>query len=141
MELKIKRLDKGVELPSYAYEGDAAFDLRSAEDTTISPGQMKIVKTGLAMAIPRGFRGIIKDRSSMAAKNHLETSAGVVDSGYRGEVGIVIRNQGDEDFVVERGMRIAQMKMEQVPEVQIVESENLEESERGSGGFGSSGIR
>lgn len=141
MEIKIKRLDKDIEIPSFAYEGDAAFDLRSCEALTLPPGEMKIVKTGLAMSIPDGFRGIIKDRSGLAAKHCLETAAGVIDAGYRGEVGIVMRNHSNKDFQIEKDMRIAQMKIEEVPKMTIVEVDNLEDSQRGEGGFGSSGLK
>ena len=140
LEIKIKRLDQDLELPSFAYEGDAAFDMRSREDIIIAPGEMKLIKTGLAMAIPKGFRGIIKDRSGLAAKHGLETSAGVIDAGYRGEIGIVMRNHGRAEFAVEKGMRIAQMKIEEVPAMSIVEVDDLDDSHRGEGGFGSSGL-
>ena len=136
----MKRLDKDLELPSFAYKGDAAFDLRSREDIIIAPGEMKLIQTGLAMVIPEGFRGIIKDRSGLAAKHGLETAAGVIDTGYRGEIGIVMRNHASKEFVIEKGMRIAQMKIEEVPAMSIVEVDDLDDSHRGEGGFGSSGL-
>ena len=141
MEIKIKRLDKDIEIPSFAYEGDAAFDLRSCEDFMLPPGEMKIVKTGLAMSIPDGFRGIIKDRSGLAAKHSLHTMAGVIDSGYRGEIGIVLINLGSEEFAVEKGMRVAQIIIQPCLNVSVSEVESLDdETERGDGGFGSTGI-
>ena len=140
LEIKIKLLDKDLELPSFAYEGDAAFDMRASHDAVLAPGEMKLIKTGLAMAIPKGFRGIVKDRSGLAAKHGLETAAGVIDAGYRGEVGIVMRNHGSEEFAVEKGMRIAQMKIEEVPIMSLVEVDDLDDSQRGEGGFGSSGL-
>jgi len=141
VQIKIKRLDKDLELPSFAYEGDAAFDLRSCADAVLAPGDMKIIRTGIAMAIPLGYRGIIKDRSGLAAKHGLESAAGVIDSGYRGEVGVVMRNHSSEEFRIEKGMRIAQMKIEEAPSLGIVEVEDLEDSQRSEGGFGSSGLK
>lgn len=139
LELKIKRLDKSVEMPGYAYEHDAAFDLRSSHSDTIKPGEKKIIKTALQMAIPQGHVGLIWDRSGMAAKHSLHTLAGVIDSGYRGEVGVVIVNLGTEEFNIEKNMRIAQMLIQPVKTPEVVEVDDLEESERGEGGFGSSG--
>ena len=141
MNIKIKRLNKDLEIPSFAYEGDAAFDLRACEESILAPNEMKIIKTGIAMAIPSGYRGIIKDRSGMAAKFELETSAGVIDSGYRGEVGVVLRNHSKDEFRIERGMRIAQMKIEEVPKISIIEVDDLDDTQRGEGGFGSSGTK
>ncbi|MFW5991235.1 MAG: dUTP diphosphatase [Candidatus Nanoarchaeia archaeon] len=139
MELKIKRLDKNVEKPGYAYEHDAAFDLRASHKEIIKPGEKKVIKTGLQMAIPSGYVGLIWDRSGIAAKHSIHTLAGVIDSGYRGEIGVVMVNLGTEHFNIEKNMRIAQMLIQPVAHPQITEVENLEESERGEGGFGSSG--
>ncbi len=139
MELKIKRMDKEVELPSFAHDYDAALDLRSSENTTIKAGEKKIIKTGLKMAIPEGYAGLIWDRSGMAAKHSLHTLAGVIDSGYRGEIGIVMINLSDEDFRIEKNMRIAQMLIQPVSQPKIKEVESLEESSRGENGFGSTG--
>lgn len=139
MELKIKKLSEDIETPDFAYEHDAAFDLRASHSETIKPGEKKIIKTGLAMAIPVGYVGLIWDRSGMAAKYSLHTLAGVIDAGYRGEVGVVMVNLGSEDFNIEKNMRIAQMLIQPVLQPKIKEVTDLEESERGEGGFGSSG--
>lgn len=139
VDLKIKRLDKSVQMPGFAYEHDAAFDLRASHSEIIKPGEKKIVKTGLQMAIPTGYVGLIWDRSGLAAKHSLHTLAGVIDAGYRGEVGVVMVNLGTEDCNIEKNMRIAQMLIQPVMHPQIHEVEDLEESERGEGGFGSSG--
>lgn len=133
------RTDKEVDAPSYAYEHDAAFDLRSREDTSLAPGEKKIIKTGLRMAIPKGHVGLIWDRSGMAAKYSLHTLAGVIDSGYRGEIGVVMINLSDEEFKIKKNMRIAQLLIQPIVLPKIVEVESLDESERGEGGFGSSG--
>ena len=141
MELKIKRLDNEVDIPQYQHSYDAAFDLRSREDTILPPGKKEIVKTGLAMAIPEGYAGLIWDRSGLASKNSLHVMAGVIDSGYRGEIGVVLINLGKEDFQVEKNMRIAQLLIQPVvrPEISVVEE--LDETSRNKGGFGSTGLK
>lgn len=139
MEIKIKREDKEVELPQNVHEGDAGFDLRSAEEKTIKPGTKEVIKTGLKMAIPPGYVGLIWDRSGLAAKNSMHVLAGVIDSSYRGVVGVVLQNLSEEDFHVEKNMRIAQMLIQKHETVDFVESEELDESDRGENGFGSSG--
>ncbi len=141
MEIKIKRLDKEVELPQYTKEHDAALDLRTNEEGIIKPGETKTFGTGLAFEIPRGHAGLVWDRSGLAAKNSIHTMAGVVDSGYRGEVKIVLKNLSSEDFMIEKGMRIAQLVVQPVLNVNVKEVEELEETERGATGFGSSGLK
>tara|TARA_Y100000310_G_scaffold128624_1_gene127806 strand:- start:978 stop:1391 length:414 start_codon:yes stop_codon:yes gene_type:complete len=133
------RIEKGdVPLPKYQQEGDAAFDLSAAESAIIPAGQQKVILTGLKMAIPKGFVGLIWDRSGLAAKNSLSCLGGVIDSGYRGEVGVILRNFGEEDFAVEKGMRIAQMLIQQIIQAEFEEGK-LDETKR-SEGFGSSGL-
>ena len=139
MKLKIQKI-ADVEMPFYAHEGDAAFDLRAAEEYVLKPGQKIIVKTGLKMAIPSGHVGLIWDRSGLAAKNGVHVLAGVVDSGYRGEVGVVLKNLGEDDIEITKNMRIAQMLIQPVVTAEIEETESLDESKRGEGGFGSTGI-
>jgi len=138
MKLAIQRISD-VEMPFYAHEGDAAFDLRAAEEHVLEPGKKLIVKTGLKMAIPEGHVGLIWDRSGLAAKNGVHVLAGVVDSGYRGEVGVVLKNLGEANVEITKNMRIAQMLIQPVVTAEIEESENLEETKRGDGGFGSTG--
>ncbi|MBI5398614.1 dUTP diphosphatase [Candidatus Woesearchaeota archaeon] len=140
VHLKIKRLDKEIAAPNYAKDGDAAFDLRSTHDVLIKAGEKTLVKTGLCVAIPKGYVGLIWDRSGLAAKNGLTCLGGVIDAGYRGEIGVVLCNLGTEDFKVERSMRIAQMLIQPVHQATIEEVEELEETQRGSTGFGSSGL-
>jgi dUTP pyrophosphatase len=139
MQIRVKRLDKEIELPDFARQDDAAIDLRSAEEGTLEPMEKKVFKTGLAIAIPKGYAGLVWDRSGMAAKHSVHTMAGVIDSGYRGELGVVLINLGKEPFKVERGMRIAQLLFHPILNVKIQEAEELDETERGEGGFGSTG--
>ncbi|MBN2112100.1 dUTP diphosphatase [Candidatus Woesearchaeota archaeon] len=140
MEIKVKRLDKGVELPDFAHEHDAAVDLRSAEEGILHPMEKRVFKTGLAFAIPKGYAGLVWDRSGMAAKHSIHTMAGVIDAGYRGEIGIVLINLGKEPFKIEKGMRIAQLLFHPILNVKIQEAEELDETSRGEGGFGSTGL-
>jgi len=138
VEVRLHRVDKEVELPKYQRENDAAFDLRSAEDKVLAPGEKTIVKTGLRMAIPDGHVGLIWDRSGLAAKHSLHCLAGVIDCTYRGEVGVVMKNLGSEPFTVEKNMRIAQMLIQPIVTASLLEVEDLDDTVRGSGGFGSS---
>ena len=132
---------EGLEPPSYAHPGDAGFDLRAAEELVIEPGERKLTPTGLRLAIPEGFAGLVWDRSGLAAKHGVHCLAGVIDSGYRGEVKVVLQNLGSEPFTVERGMRIAQLLVQPVAQAELVRVENLEDSARGEGGFGSTGVQ
>ncbi|MEK6961533.1 MAG: dUTP diphosphatase [Nanoarchaeota archaeon] len=138
--LKVQRIDKSVELPKYAKEGDAAFDLRSREEAVIEPGQVLTVATGIATAIPEGHVGLIWDRSGLAARHGIHTLAGVIDCGYRGEIGVVMRNSGTESFKVEKGMRIAQMIVQPFVQARFEEVQELDQTQRGATAFGSSGL-
>jgi len=140
MQVNIQRLDKDVELVSYAKKGDAGFDLRSSHNEVIKAGEKKIVKTGLKMAIPKGFVGLIWDRSGIAAKHEIHALAGVVDSGYRGEIGVVLKNLSLKDFEIKKNMRIAQMIIQPFLSANLIEVEELDSTERNDGGFGSSGM-
>ncbi len=143
MSLQLKlpfQLDAGsVESPSYAHPGDAGFDLRASLECIVPARGRYTVPTGLRFAIPGGFVGLVRDRSGLAAKHGIHCLAGVIDSGYRGEVKVVLQNLGENPFTVERGMRIAQLLMMPVAAAELVRVENLEESARGEGGFGSTG--
>lgn len=139
MKLHVKRLHKDAVLPKHMKKGDAAVDLNACESLVLKAGEKKLVKTGISVAIPEGFAGFVWDRSGLAANHSVHSMAGVVDSGYRGEIKVVLINLGREDFRVERGMRIAQMAIQPVSSVDIEEVDELGESERGKGGFGSTG--
>jgi len=137
--LKIERINKELDLPSYSLEDDAGIDLRSSEDLTLKPGERRTVKTGIRLAIPKNHVGLIWDRSGHAHKHGLHVLAGVIDSGYRGEVGVVLKNLGNSDFKIEKNLRIAQMLIQPFHRVNIEECESLDETSRKDGGFGSTG--
>jgi dUTP pyrophosphatase len=138
MDLQIQRVDKGLELPKQHRDGDAALDLRSAEEKTISPGEYATLRTGIKMAIPLGHVGLIWDRGGMAAKG-LTTMGGVIDSNYRGEIQIIIVNHGKEPFPITKGMRIAQIIIQPISDISVKEVDELDETNRGEDRFGSSG--
>jgi dUTP pyrophosphatase len=141
IELPITRLRDDAVLPRQAYAGDAGLDLAACERVTLAPGERAVVGTGLAVAIPEGYAGFVQPRSGLASRHGISVvnSPGLVDSGYRGEVRVVLLNtDAGEAFTVEPGMRIAQLVVLPVPAVTLVEVEELTESERGVRGFGSS---
>ncbi len=142
MKIKIERLDKGLELPAYEHIGeDVGMDLKSREDTVLKPGEYKIVKTGIKIAIPEGYAGYVNPRSGLAYKKGITVlnSDGVIDPGYRGEVGVILINHSQNDFEIERGDRIAQLIVEKYEIVEWEEVESLDETVRGAGGFGHTG--
>lgn len=144
IDLPIKRLDPGVELPSYAYEGDAGLDLRSNEDVVLAPFERRLVGTGLAIAIPDGYAGFVQPRSGLALKKGLSmaNTPGLVDAHYRGELKVCAVNlDAREPISISRGERIAQLVIQRVPQVRLHEVEELDQTDRGEGGFGSSGVR
>ena len=141
IELPIQRLHADAVVPQRAYTGDAGLDLASCERVELAPGERALVGTGLAVAIPEGYAGFVQPRSGLAARHGLTVvnSPGLVDSGYRGELRVVLLNTDrTEPFIVEPGMRIAQLVVLQVPELELVEVDELPSSERGVRGFGSS---
>jgi dUTP pyrophosphatase len=141
IELPIRRLRPDAVLPRRAYSGDAGLDLAACERVVLGPGERAVVATGLAVAIPDGYAGFVQPRSGLAARSGISfvNAPGLVDSGYRGEIRVVLLNTDRKHaFTVEPGMRIAQLVVLQVPEVEPVEVEELPESERGVRGFGSS---
>lgn len=141
MKVFFQKLDPSAKLPSYAYEGDAGMDLFSCEDSKIKPGEKAIISTGLKVAVPAGYAGFIWDKSGIAVKNHIKTMAGVLDSNYRGELKVVLTNLGKETYSIERGHKIAQLVIKPVASPQIIEIEEMDdETIRGEGGFGSSGM-
>ena len=143
VRLPVKRLDPTIELPSYAYAGDAGLDLRSSEDVTLEPFERRLISTGLAIAIPEGYAGFVQPRSGMALQHGLSmaNTPGLIDSHYRGELKVIAINLDPrEPISIKRGDRIAQLVIQQVPVVSLVEVEELDETDRGTGGFGSSGV-
>ncbi len=143
--LKIKKLEnfKDLPLPKYETAGSAGLDLMAAidEDLIIAPGEVKLIKTGLAIALEKGFEAQVRPRSGLALKNGITVlnSPGTVDSDYRGEVCAILINHSKVDFIVKRGMRIAQMVIARHEQAIIEEVADLDETKRGAGGFGSTG--
>lgn len=143
LTLPIKRLDPTVELPTYAYEGDAGLDLRSNEDVTLAPFERRLVGTGLAIAIPEGYAGFVQPRSGLALREGLSmaNTPGLIDAHYRGELKVCAINLDlSRSIHIERGERIAQLVIKRVPVVSLQEVDELDETDRGAGGFGSSGV-
>ncbi|MCI6273844.1 MAG: dUTP diphosphatase [Coriobacteriaceae bacterium] len=141
--LPIKRIDPTVELPSYAYKGDAGLDLRSNEDVTLAPFERRLVGTGLAIAIPEGYAGFVQPRSGLALREGLSmaNTPGLIDAHYRGELKVCAINLDPSKSIhIERGERIAQLVIKRVPAVRLEEVDELDETDRGAGGFGSSGV-
>ena len=141
IELPIRRLRPDAEVPTRAYDGDAGIDLAACERVELGPGERALVPTGLAVAIPEGYAGYVQPRSGLATKHGISivNTPGLIDAGYRGELLVNLLNtDAREPFVVEPGMRIAQLVVLQVPQVSLVEVDELPESERGVRGFGSS---
>lgn len=138
MKLKVRRIQQDVKLPNYSHKGDAGLDIFSAQACVLEAGDVKPIPTGIQVAIPEGFVGLIWDKSGISLKG-VHRLAGVIDSGYRGEVKVVMANLGDKPFVVEKGMKIAQILIQPVTEVEVLETEELEETSRGKKGFGSTG--
>ena len=143
ISIPVKRLDAGLDLPAYAYTGDAGLDLRSAIDATLQPFQRMLIPSGIAVAIPEGYAGFVVPRSGLAIKHGISivNAPGLIDSNYRGEIGVILVNlDSQEPFEIRRGDRIAQLVILQTPAAALVEVTELDDSERGAGGFGSSGI-
>jgi dUTP pyrophosphatase len=142
IDLPVARLRDDAILPSQAYEGDAGLDLAACERLELAPGERGIVGTGLAVAVPEGWAGLVLPRSGLAAKHGITVvnSPGLIDAGYRGEVKVIMLNTDKHKaFVVEPGMRIAQLILVEAAGVHLVEQEELSTSERGAAGLGSSG--
>jgi dUTP pyrophosphatase len=143
IELSIQRLRDDAVVPTRAYAGDAGLDLASCERVELGPGERATVATGLAVAIPDGYAGFVQPRSGLASRHGITivNTPGLVDSGYRGELKVILLNtDATEVFVVEPGMRIAQLVVMQVPEIDPIEVDELPASERGARGFGSSAV-
>ncbi len=140
MKLRTKKLKSYAKLPTYAVSGDAGMDMYSSESYIIKPGENIPVSTGIATEIPFGFVGLIWDKGGIAKKS-LKTVGGVVDAGYRGDIAVQVVNLGKEDYAINRGDKVAQMLIQKVELCEIIETEQLSESERGDGRFGSTGIK
>jgi dUTP pyrophosphatase len=143
IELQIKLLDETLPMPRYQHEGDAGLDLSSRIDFVLEPGERATIPTGIAVAIPRGYAGFVLIRSGLASRHGIEcvNSPGLIDAGYRGEIAVIMLNTDKRDaFRINRGDRIAQLVIQKVEEVTLVRVRDLDETTRGEGGFGSTGL-
>lgn len=145
MKVKIKRLEgNDLELPSYETKNSAGMDLRACitENIVLKKGERKLIKTGISIALPENYEAQVRPRSGLALKNGITVlnTPGTIDADYRGEIGVILINLGDSDFTIERGMRIAQMVIAPVVQAELVEVKELDETSRGKGGFGSTGV-
>jgi len=138
MKLRVKKIHKEAKLPIYQHKGDAGLDIFSCVHCVLGAKETKPIPTGIKLAIPEGHVGLIWDKSGISLKG-VHRLAGVIDSGYRGEVKIVLANLKDEPFVIEKGMKIAQLLVQKAAEVKVIETEDLDETSRGDKGFGSTG--
>ncbi len=142
MKLKIKLLDQKASMPRFAHPGDAGLDLFSIERKEINPGESGLIRTGIAVELPENTEAQVRPRSGLAL-NHQVTllnSPGTIDYGYRGEIKVIMINHGKATFIVEEGMKIAQMVIKPVLSVDVVRVDELSETGRGEGGFGSTGL-
>ena len=141
--VKFVKLNGDAQAPKKAHDDDAGFDLYSCEDYLLKAHGYGAVGTGISIELPRGTEGQVRPRSGLAAKNGITVlnAPGTVDAGYRGEVRVILINHSDVDFQITKGMRIAQLMVKPVFETEFIEAESLDESDRGQGGFGSSGLK
>ena len=141
MKLRIRRLNPDAIIPAYAHPGDAGLDLHACEDVALDPGVACLVPTGVALELPEATEAQVRPRSGLALKHSVTVlnTPGTIDEGYRGEVGVVLINHGPSTFQVTRGMRIAQLVVQKRWTVEVVEVDELTDTTRGAGGFGSTG--
>ncbi|MEG1003399.1 dUTP diphosphatase [Clostridium sp.] len=142
-KLNVEKINDNAKLPNYAHEGDAGLDLYSVEEVTINPGETALIHTGIKIELPKNTEAQVRPRSGLALKHGITVlnTPGTIDEGYRGELLIILINHGKNPFVVEDGMKIAQMVVKPVFRVDVFEVSSLSDSERGEGGFGSSGVK
>ena len=138
MKLRVKKMSPDAKLPLRGHKGDAGMDLFSSSAYALQKGEIYAVPTGIKVEIPMGYVGLIWDKSGVSLKG-AHRLAGVVDAGYRGEIKVVMVNLGQDPFIIDKGMKIAQLLVQPVVEVEVEEVEDLEDSLRGEGGFGSTG--
>lgn len=140
--LKVVKIHKDAILPNYAHPGDAGLDIYSVEEKVLNPGERALIKTGIKIELPRNTEAQMRPRSGLALKHgiSLVNSPGTIDEGYRGEIGVIVINHGNEVFKVEKGMKICQMVINPIWTVNVQEVQELDDTERGTGGFGSTGV-
>lgn len=139
VDVAIVKMHEWMTTPHYAHEGDAGLDLRASEEMSILPNETKTVPTGVKMAIPQGYVGLVWDKSGLASKSSIKTMAGVIDSGYRGEIKVVMINLGKTEFNITKDMKIAQILFQPVTRANLTLKDSLDDTARGEGGFGSTG--
>ena len=142
MTVKVLRTDPAAQMPVYAHPGDAGMDVRSVEEVTLAPGARTLVHTGLVLELPPDAEAQVRPRSGLALKHGVTVlnTPGTIDAGYRGEVGVILINLGAEPFVVEKDMKIAQIVVSPVAQAEVIEVSAVGATDRGSGGFGSTGV-
>ena len=142
MEIRIKKLDENVILPEYKTNGSAGMDICANENAIIQAGQIKLISTGIAVAIENGFEVQVRARSGLSTKHGITciNGIGTIDSDYRGEIGVPLINLGKSDFIINKGDRIAQLVVNKIEQPEIKVVEELDDTERGEGGFGSTGV-
>jgi len=141
IKIKVKRLNPGAILPHYNHDGDAGMDIYAAEDVILWPNEPVAVSTGLSIELPKGYVALVWDKSGFALKEGIKTMAGVMDSNYRGEYKIVLLNTTNQYYYIDKGDKIAQILIQPVIRAEVEETAVLSETSRGSGGFGSTGMR
>ena len=143
MKLKVRRLSEAAVLPAYSHPGDAGLDLYATEDVELLPRQSALIHTGIAVEVPTGYEAQIRPRSGLAWRHGITVlnSPGTIDQGYRGEIGVILINHGSVPFQVQAGARIAQLVVQTVVSVEVEEVQELSETRRGTGGFGSTGTK
>lgn len=139
MKLSVKKLIPEAKVPTRAHHDDAGLDLYAAEEYVLQPGARQAVKTGVAIAIPSGYVGLIWDKSGIAAKAGIKTMGGVIDASYRGEVQVIVTNLSSNDHTIEKGSKISQILIQKVELPEVCEVSELDDTIRGEGGFGSTG--
>jgi len=139
MKLEVKKLDPEAKLPARAHVDDAGLDLYANEVCVLSPGERRTVKTGVVLAIPTGYVGLIWDKSSIPHKWGVKTMGGVIDASYRGEIGVIMINLSKEPYIIEKGAKISQLLIQKVELPEVCEVTELDDTIRGEGGFGSTG--
>ncbi len=139
MKIKIKKLHPDAQIPKHAHPGDAGMDLFAIDAFKMDPQERKSIAVGIAIEIPEGYVGLIWDKSGLSHKYGIKTFGGVIDSGYRGEIHVGLMNLSEESFKFEKGHKVAQLLIQKVEHVEFDEVENLTETARGKGGFGSTG--
>lgn len=141
LRIKINKIKENAILPHYAHEGDAGVDLYSAEDYVLKPGQRILVSTGIKIAIPKGYEGQLRPKSGLALNYGISicNSPGTIDSGYRGEIGVIAINHSNEEFKIEKRTKIAQLVFNKIEKAEFEEVKDLDTTKRGQGGFGSTG--